>query len=96
MDTASSPLEKISFWIYENKNLFNSAQYIEIMRLVADAYKNNNNELLTFDYRRFRLHINDDDEIENEWSGNDEIDGSSGSDSSDNETTYTGNYINHY
>ena len=95
MDIASSPLEKISFWLFENKNLFNSAQYVEVMRLVADAYKNNNNELLSFDYRRYRLHINNDDEID-EWSGNDEIAESSGSDSSENETTYTGNYINHY
>ncbi len=95
MDNSASPLEKLSFWIYENKNLFNSAQYMHVMRLVADAYRNSNTPI-TFDVNRFRI-INDsdnDDEEEN-WSGTDDINDSS-SDRSDDESTYTGNYINHY
>ena len=96
MVNSASPLEKLSFWIYENKNLFNSAQYMHVMRLVADAYRNSNTPI-TFDVNRFRI-INDsdnDDEEEEQWSGTDDINESS-SDRSDDESTYTGNYINHY
>lgn len=95
MDNSASPLEKLSFWIYENKNLFNSAQYMHVMRLVADAYRNSNTPI-TFDVNRFRI-INDSDneDEEEQWSGTDDINDSS-SDRSDDESTYTGNYINHY
>jgi hypothetical protein len=96
MDNSASPLEKLSYWIYENKNLFNSGQYMHVMRLVADAYRNNNNELLTFDVNRFRIISDSDNENEDDhWSGTDDINDSS-SDRSDDESTYTGNYINHY
>ena len=95
MDNSASPLEKLSFWIYENKNLFNSAQYMHVMRLVADAYRNSNTPI-TFDVNRFRIiNDSDNDDEEEQWSGTDDINESS-SDRSDDESTYTGNYINHY
>ena len=95
MDNSASPLEKLSFWIYENKNLFNSAQYMHVMRLVADAYRNSNTPI-TFDVNRFRIiNDSDNDDEEEQWSGTDNINESS-SDRSDDESTYTGNYINHY
>ena len=95
MDNSASPLEKLSFWIYENKNLFNSAQYMHVMRLVADAYRNSNTPI-TFDINRFRIiNDSDNDDEEEQWSGTDDINESS-SDRSDDESTYTGNYINHY
>ena len=95
MDNSASPLEKLSFWIYENKNLFNSAQYMHVMRLVADAYRNSNTPI-TFDVNRFRIiNDSDNDDEEDQWSGTDDINESS-SDRSDDESTYTGNYINHY
>tara|TARA_R100000951_G_C2484387_1_gene132518 strand:- start:4 stop:303 length:300 start_codon:yes stop_codon:yes gene_type:complete len=96
----SSPLEKLTLWIYENKKIFNSAQYIDVMRLLSDAYKNktdNPNSMENFDYARFRLHSeNVDHNDEAEWSGTDEIAESSANESSDDESTYTGKYINHY
>jgi hypothetical protein len=95
MDNLGSPLEKLSYWIYENKNLFNSGQYMHVMRLVAEAYRNSNTPI-TFDVNRFRIvNDSDNDNEEEQWSGTDEINDSS-SDRSDDEPTYTGNYINHY
>lgn len=95
----SSPLEKLTLWIYENKNIFNSAQYIDVMRLLSDAFKNktdNPNDIENFDYARFRLHSENAHDEEAEWSGTDEIAESSANESSDDESTYTGKYINHY
>ena len=95
----SSPLEKLTLWIYENKNIFNSAQYIDVMRLLSDAYKNktdNPNSIDNFDYARFRLNSENAHDDEAEWSGTDEIVESSANESSDDESTYTGKYINHY
>ena len=103
MDSSSSPLEKLTLWIYENKKLFNSSQYIEVMQLVSDAYKQNNNDddsklIDAFDYARFRLNSeNENENVDDDenWSGTDDIVNSS-SDESENESTYVGSYINHY
>tara|TARA_R100001079_G_C4362687_1_gene115715 strand:+ start:88 stop:396 length:309 start_codon:yes stop_codon:yes gene_type:complete len=99
----SSPLEKLTLWIYENKKIFNSAQYIHIMQLIGDAYKQNDNNdddnrINNFDYARYRLYSeNDNDDNDEQWSGTDEIDDDNSSqEGSEDESTYTGKYINRY
>jgi len=104
-------LDNLVEWIFMNKEIFNSSQYLEIMNLAqklvvdADAAENNNYQIL--------LHLNNyrlpesDSEMEEEEDKEEELEATndlnmlrtSDAESSDDEedfATYTGRYINSY
>lgn len=77
MDT-NEPLAELMDWIYDHKEIFNSAEYLEFMNLLAKAVDmgTEQKQLIINNYHLYMFDSSSEEEIEDEDLENDENDGS--------------------
>jgi len=79
--------DELVTWVYENKQIFNSGQYLEVMNIISRIIKIDTPEKEMI-INNYTIYSDEEEEEEEE-----EEDNYSSSD--DEGSTYTGNYIKH-
>ena len=105
-ESNSTAADNLVLWVFDNKEIFNSSQYMDLMNLVqklivGDSNSNDtqieDDENIILRLNNYRLPESDSDMEDDEATEVDNIDSlESSSDDEVDGTTYTGAYINSY